>query len=278
MKTVEKALKPDKISAFREYDDVMKRIVAESKREVTQLQNQRESLIITNRELDDNLVRKQGQFEQWKRLEEQKLQDLKSKLNNEIIRREKAIEIGELDMSRRSEEMSRREEIGRGIIEKEKKLNNDRIEIEKLRLSASNLMESANKKMSDASSLYSQANIAEKRSVEKENKANLINEQIVKREHIVSEKEKELELKSKNLDELSKILDPKIEIIRDIEKKNEIAKKELLSKEQEIDKKINEEITILRNLEIKQKKLAEYENNLNQLDEEIKRKALGINV
>ncbi len=268
----------DKVSMFKDYDEVMKRIIDQEKKEVAELQRQKGLLVLSNRDLEDDLTRKRGQFEQWKRLEEQKLTEVKNKLNNEVIRREKSLEMGELDMSRRSEEMSRREEIGKQLLTRESKLNNDRLEVEKLRVSASLLMENANKKMSEASSLYSQATIADQKSKEALNKSNRINDEVLKREHAIVEREKELALQSKNVEELRKIIDPKLAEIKTIEDNIDIERKQLAKREESVNAQIIEERTILKDLDLKEKKLLEREKQLNQKDEEITRKGLMIGV
>ena len=269
-----KELTPDKVSMFRDYDDVMKRIIQEETKEVAELQRQKGNLVLGNRELEDKLTRQQSQFEQWKRMEEQKLTELKNKMNNDIIRREKAIEIGELDMKRRSEEISRREEIGKTILGKETRLYNDRLDVEKLRVSASVLMEDANRKMSDASSMYSQANVTNQKAQDTMNKANLLNDTIIKREGIVSEKEKEILLQSKNLEELRKVIDPKLSELKILEDKLATQVAELKKKEELVNSKIVEEKSFLRSLEDRENKLIERQKELNQKDEDITRKAL----
>ena len=272
-KTV-KAVATDKVKMFSEYDDVMKRLIAESKREVAELQHTRETLLIKKTQLEDEIKRQQSQFEQWKRLEEDKMQQAKFKFNNEIIAKEKASEIGELDLKRRSEEIQRREAVGIKIMEKETKLNNDRLEIESLRSQASHLMEEAQRKMSDASSMFSNANQMEAKAKETLNKANVLNDSIVKRENIIAEKEKDMELKTKNLEELQRIVDPKMVELKAIQEKIDIQEKDLVRRESSVEGKMNEERIILKDLEAKEKKLREREKQLDQKEEEILRKAL----
>jgi chromosome segregation ATPase len=274
MATKEKSIAPDKVKMFTEYDDVMKRIVAESKREVAQLQATRQEMVMRNAALQDEINRKQGAFEQYKRLEEEKLQQLKFKFNNEQIAKEKRLEIGELDMSRRQEEMARREEIGRAIVAKELKLNNDRIELEKIRSTASGLLETAYKKQSEASSMISQATELERKAKDAITKANAINETMLKREHDLEDKEKEIESRMKNLEELQKIIDPKIEELKILENKIVEKEKELNIKEESVNAKLVEERTLVKDLDAEKKNISELRKQLDQKDEEVTRKAL----
>jgi hypothetical protein len=271
---IEKAKVPDKIKMFNDYDEMRNRIIKDSEEKIKELNTRREVLIIHNRQLEEQLVRRQSEFEQWKRLEEEKIKDMKNKFNNDQIVREKKLEVGELDLSRRNEECIRREAIGKVAVEKEAKLNNDRIEIEKLRSSANLMMDNAQRKMSDALSVESQANIKLAKAKEIENKANAINESIIKRENDVLEKEKEMSLATKNLEELKLIVEPKILEIKIREDKVNKDKEFVLEKEREVENKINEEKIMLRDLDILTKRNKDREKQLDQKEEDITRKAL----
>ena len=270
----ETTVTPEKLSMFKDYDSVIQRVLTESKREVEELQHQRELLMIKNRQMEDDLIKKQSQYEQWKRQEEQKMKQVTDTVNNDIIRREKALEIGELDMSRRATEMAHREELGKRIIAKEAKINNDRIEIEKLRSKASQLMDDAHRKMSDAVNKFSEATVREEKAKEIESKASSLNDAIVKREHLVNEKEKDVESRIKNAQELQNIVDPKIKELSSLEAKLEKERQIIDEKEKNIDNKLNENKLIITNLEYREKKIREREKQLDQKEDDIKRQLL----
>lgn len=265
---------PDKVNLFSNQDQMMQRILIESKKEVEKLNQQREMLILTNRQIEDDIARKTAQFEQWKRLEEQKVQDMKNKFKNDEINCAKKIEIGELDLLRRQEEMAKREKLGIEIVEKSKKLNEERIDIEKLRSNANSLMDTANRKFSEASTLFSQATQSEIKAKEMVREANLINENLVRRENLVREKEKEIEINTKNLEQLKVIVEPKIEELKHTERNIDNKKKDLLKREEEVTRKINEENVLIKSIQIEKAKLDERKKELDEKEQEITRKVI----
>ena len=273
-KKVVKAVAPDKLSLFTEHDEVLRRIIAEGQREVDELNHRRELLIIQNRQLQDDLVRKQSQFDQNLRVEKTKHQEWINKSKNEEIARMAKVDFAEANWVRRDEEMKHREELGIKIVEKQNKINNDRLEIEKLRSSASAIMDDANRKMSEANSLFSQANIRESKAKETLDRANAINDSLNQRENALKEKEKTLADGLKNLEAIKEIVDPKIKEIKLIEDGIEKREKEVRLKEEQVERKIYEERELLKAVEISQKKHKDREKQLDQREEEITRKAI----
>ena len=270
----ETTITPDKINMLKDYDTMVQRVAMASKKELETLTAQRENLILKNSELERELTRKQSEFEQWKRLETMKFDEVRRKTNNEIIKKEKELEVGELDISRRIEEIAKREKLGIAIVAKEAKLNNDRIEIEKLRSKISLMEENANRTLSDAMSKHHEATLREEKAKKILADSNTLNEVIVKREQKLKELERDSSESLKNMQEVKAIIDPKIKELNVLQETLDKSKKAVEAKEQAIANKSSECNIIMKDLEAREKKIKEREKQLDQKDAEITRKAL----
>lgn len=274
VKKIEKSMEPDKISMFKNYDDVMQRILAEAKIERNEIDHQ---ILLKKQEyqsLVDSIVRRQNEFEQWKRAELEKTQQEISKRKNEILAKEKMLSVSEEIIKRKMMEAEERERICSGLVDQRNKLNNDRIEVEKLHSRVSGMNMEAQKMMDKANSMLNQVSVRESRVREIETKTSGLNSELSTRENNLSAKEMDINNRLKNLEKVKDVVEPKILELKLLEENVKKLKRELDDEKNEVLKKIEEENSLLRGIEIREKKVKDREKELLQKGEEINRKAL----
>ena len=265
---------PEKVEMFKNYDDVMQRILAEAKREKAEIDHQ---ILLKKQEYQgivDSCVRRQNDFEQWKRAELERTNQEVSKRKNEVISREKMLSVSEELIKRKMLEADERERISAKLVDERNKVNSDRIEVEKLNHLARETNLEAQKMIDKAHTLLNQVSSRESQIKAIENKTNGINSEMSSRENAVAVKEKDLNSRLKNLEEVKLSIEPKISELKLIEENIKKQRKELVEEKNDVLKKTEEEKALLKGIQIREQKLKEKERDLLQKEEEIMRKAL----
>lgn len=199
----------NKVSMF-EFAEVSSALVEQKKRELADLHH---NLLLATSSLtatQQQIAKDKVAFEQWKKatdaIREKELQKKEQAFDAKLH----ALDINVQNFEKRSAELKKREMLAANVIEDRNKLNIDRIEVERLRHRAEELMDSANKEMSRANRIINEANAREEQVKKLEQKINDYNEQISKREASVEAREKDVAMNLRNLEEIRKELGPKL--------------------------------------------------------------------
>lgn len=273
-KTTGKEVQPETVSLFGNYDDVMKRILASLDAEKNNLEH---TILLKKSELrrvQDQIGQQQTQFEQWKRTETEKFNQEIAKRKNKMLEQENALRVGEDLFKHKMMEIQERERISVGLVEQRQKLNNDRIEVEKLHSSAKLMTLEAQRQLEKANSMLNQVSIREKDIKDTEVRVNNLNSTFAKREENVTIKEKDLTARLKNLEEVKSAVEPRIEELKLLEENIKKEKRESEDLRNEVAHKVEEERALIKGIEDREKKAKQKEKELLQKEEEITRKAL----
>lgn len=265
---------PEKVEMLRNYDGLMQRIIEEAKREKVEIDHQ---ILLKKQEYQriiDATVRQQNDFEKWKRSETEKLNQEIAKRKNEIINKENMLRVAEELIKRKTMEADERERISAGLVDERNRVNNDRIEVEKLNHKAKEANLEAQKLMDKANQLLNQVSIRETQVKRIEEKVNGINSGLSSRESTVIEKEKGIDSRIKNLEQVKSAIEPKIEELKLIEENIKKEKKALDDEKNDILKKVEEEKAMLKGIQVRELKVKDKEKELLRREEEIMRKAL----
>jgi hypothetical protein len=269
----------NKMSQMKDYDEILEKLIAESKRERDDLDHQitlkKNQLLQTQ----EQIVRQQQEFEKNKRISEEKRNEEFVKRENAIALKEHALRVGEDNFTKRMFELGEREKTVSGLVDERKALANERIEVEKLHRRADDTLKEAHLKLAEADSKYHKASMLETVIREKENQINGKIRDIDVRENTITDKLKDIKSREKNFEEVKKVIDPKLEELKFLEKSIKDKETELSKKGDELRERIAENSAIIKGLEEREKKVKERERMVLQKDEEITRKALlaGIN-
>lgn len=262
-----------KVTMF-EYNDAIERLLKQSKEELNILQHN--CLLATNqlKQTQEAIQRERSNFEQWKREQEAKHKNDMSLIKNSLDEREHRIKIGEQNYSKRDFDLKQKEVQMMALVEERNKVNNDRIDIEKLRVKANELLQDVNRKSGEATNKSNIVAMREKEIKDIVDSYNTKNQDISHRENILNQRDKEYQENLKNMNELKKTVEPKIKELSFMEENIKKTKEEVTRKEMDILRKIEENKAILRGMEEKDNKLKEKERFLNTKEEEVLRKSL----
>lgn len=207
----------EKVS-MADYSDITMQLLDQRKRELADLQHNYLMLHNSLKDVQAHIAREKSEFVQWKTAEEQRK-------NKELIRRqqdmdakEHALQINVNLFDKRSAELKVREQLVSTLTSDRQKLNDDRVEVEKLRTKAEQLMSSAVKKQSEAQSLFNNARLAEENAKKLEEKANLTNADLSKREAQLKADVKDYEVRMRNFTEAKKEIDSRIKELEEFKK------------------------------------------------------------
>lgn len=271
---VEKKLKDEQEVPMFEYNSAVQELVKISKLEKEKLDHQ---LVLAKgnlSQLKQEHIRLQGEFNQWKMAEEQKFKNELSKRHNQLVDQENKMSVFFRDLEQRKMDLTIKEERFLKVDEERQKLGNDRVEVEKIRVNALNLMADADRKLSEANSAMAQANIRIEQSTKLDNKNNIRNQELCKREDQIKFDLKNLDMERNHLVELREFVEPKIMEIKQLEESIIRDKKETAEKHQDIINKIEEDKIFLKSMEDKKSKLDIRERELRSAEDEFKRKSL----
>lgn len=222
--------------------------------------------------LQEEHIRRQGEFNQWRMTEEQKFKNEVSKRHNQLIDQENKMNIFHRDLEQRRADLLVKEERYLSVEKDKNDIGNARVEIEKMRVNALNLMAEADRKISESKSEMAQANIRIEQSNLLDQKNHIRNQELVVREDKLVFDLKNIEMERNHLVELREFVEPKIVEIKEVEDQILSDKKEILEKHQDIINKTEENKVALRALEDKATKLDIRERELRSREDELKRK------
>lgn len=256
------------------YNEAVTELVKIAKQKKEDLEHQ--CLLLSNqlKQLQESLIRERNDFDIWKRQEKNKFQDEMNLIRNSIVEKENRIDIGISNMESRSADIKTRQIQLLHVEEERKKINDERIEIERLRNSAADKLNELNSKSAQLSSTISNLSYREKEIEEKNKKVESINDSLNKRENELNKKKEEVDEKIKNLESLKEIVDPKIAEIDLKSKELEKVQKEVESQAKEVAKRIEEDRAMIRAIEDRDLKVKFRERELDTKEEELKRLAL----
>lgn len=214
-------------------------------------------LLSTNelKQLRERLNRERSEFEQFKRADLVKHQDVIDVRYNKIIQRENELNMASEQMTKRSADLKTMEQKYQELLLERKKLDADRIEVERIRVMGHDISKTANENMSKAQGLMSSVSFKENEMNLKERKLNDLNAQLSIREGELKAREEKVGLEARNVAELKTLTDPKIKEIDAKVKEIEAAKLELAQKEIDLTKKIEESRAALRAIQEKEDRL-----------------------
>ncbi len=265
-------LKSEQEVPMFEYNSAVQELIKIAKAKKEELDHQ--IVLATNnlKLLQEEHIRRQGEFNQWRMGEEQKFKNDVSKRHNQLIDQENKMNIFHKDIEQRKADLSIKEERYMKVEEEKQAIGNARVEIEKIRVNALNLMAEADRKISEARSEMSQASIRIEQSKQLDDKNNIRNQELCVREDKLQFDLKNLEMERNHLSELKEFVEPKIVEIKEIEEQTLRDKKEIVEKHQDIINKTEENKIALRALEDKATKLDIRERELRSREDELKRK------
>lgn len=257
-----------------EYNSAIQELVKISKSEKERLDHQIVIAKSNLNQLRQEHIRLQGEFNQWKMSEEQKFRNELSKRHNQLIDQENKMNILHRDLEQRRADLIIKEERYLKVEEDRNAIGNARVEVEKLRTNAMNLMAEADRKFSDAHSAMTQGSLRIEQSKKLDDKNAIRNQELCVREDKLKFDMKNLEMERNHLIELKEFVEPKIVEIKEIEFRTSSDKKEIDVKHQDIINKSEENKIALKALEDKKSKLDIQERELRSREDELKRKII----
>lgn len=226
------------------------------------------------KQFQEALNKEKMEFDIWKREQRQILQHELDLRNNKCIEKENSLNIASNQIEKRVADLKTIEEKYKGLLDERAKLDADRIEVERIRVRGGDILNEANIKMAQANGIIINFTDKEKILIAKEQKLNDFNLDISKREDVVKVAGLKLEQDMNNLEELKKIVEPKIKEI-DAQLLNiEEQKKDIVSREIEIKRRIDEDKVMLRGIEEREMKVKQAERELSAREEDLKRKII----
>lgn len=267
-------LKNEKEVPMFEYNSAVQELVKLAKAEKDNLEQQ---IVLAKSRLSQTrqeIIRKEGEFNQWKMGEEQKFKNELSKRHNQLVDQENKMNIFHKDLEQRRADLLVKEERYLKVEEEKNAIGNTRVEVERIRVNANNLMAEADRKLSEAKSAMVQANIRIEQSNKLDIKNVTKNQELAAREDKLAFDLKNLEMERNHLAELKEFVEPKIVEIKDMEENIQNARKEIEIKHQEVINKTEENKIIMKALEDKKALLDKRENEIKSKEEELRRKIL----
>lgn len=270
--------KVSSITGLVGYNEAINELVKIAKQKKDDLDHQ--CLLASNqlKQIQENLIRERNEFDIWKRQEKERFQQEMNVLHNAIVEKENTINIGISNMESRSRDLKVRETQMVQIEEDKRKLNDERIEIERLRNSAVEKLNEVKQKSSELSSSISSLSYREKEIKDKSIAIEEQNRQLSVREQALIKNKEDMDQKIKNLESLKLIVDPKIAEIDSKTKELQSLKKEMDEQNAEINRRIEEDKAMVRAIEERDMKLKMGERDLASREEELKRAMLVKNV
>ncbi len=267
-------LKSEQEVPMFEYNSAVQELIKIAKAKKEELDHQ--IVLATNnlKLLQEEHIRRQGEFNQWRMSEEQKFKNEVSKRHNQLIDQENKMNIFHKDIEQRKADLLVKEERYMKVEEEKQAIGNARVEIEKIRVNALNLMAEADRKISEARSEMAQANIRIEQSKQLDDKNNIRNQELCVREDKLQFDLKNLDMERNHLSELKEFVEPKIAEIQELESQVTRDKKETVEKNQDTINKLEEIKVALRALEDKKSKLDIQEREFRSKEDEFKRKVI----
>lgn len=259
-----------------DFNEGMKDIVEQKQREFSDLQHNIVLATLNLKQLQEQIGRDRNAFDNWKKGEQQKFEKECGLRQNKITEKENALSISEKTFVTRSEALKQKEVAVMRLMEERVQLNNDRIDVERLRTRTQSEFQEAKSKMSEANH---KLEISVKKDKEIILKLELINSKISENNNIeqrILEKTKHVEASIKNLEAIQENIDPKIKEIEEIQKNIESQKLEIEKRNRDIDRKIEEERNLILTFSGTDKKLRQRELDLASKEEDYTRKMMAL--
>lgn len=184
--------------------------------------------------LQESMVRQRNDFDHKLLVDKQKFEQDKNKKWNEFLQREDNISKGEQNLIKRIKEVESREKAVVVLEEERKKLVNDRIEVEHLKNQALEENKKAQILISEATNKLNNANIKNKEADVKLNEVNSKLALVNKLESEINKKTKDFTIREKNLEEVRKIIEPKLEEGKKLEEQNKKDLEEISKQKSEL--------------------------------------------
>lgn len=226
--------------------------------------------------LSEAHVKQEAEFNKKLRANTKEFEDEKNKLLTDLANRGKAMEVGERELKHAIKVNNDREMSLAKLSDVKIRLNNERLEVEKLRGMASGLMDEATRKIEQADSRLSAISIREGKVDEKHKEINKLNSEVVGIRNTIDKDKEETELVRKNLEKLRSFVEPKIKEVSLIEENTKKRLDEIKIKDEDATHKLEESRAILRGIEAREKKVKEKEREVLTLQEEVMKKKLLI--
>lgn len=222
------------IKELADYADVSRALINKYDKERADLQHLIATLNIQERQLRDRLIRQENEHRnKLKQEETASKQKIQQELNR-LIDKTKEFELRERSILEREKELQEAEVIHAKINEAKKEIINDRIEVQRMKSGATELMDRATREAAEAEAKLARANSLEASSKKLNAESRAIRAELVDREDRIKEEEKNLAAQINNYTKIQKEVDPKLKEITD--KQAELAKqlKEISSKEENV--------------------------------------------
>lgn len=274
----DKILEVDKKSGFETYNEAAKILLEQTKRDLDEINHKIQLKEIEMTNLDQSIVKKQSEFEQWRRSEEKKHTSEYTKKWNDLVERENRIAKSEIELTNRLANIQQREDVAIKLREKENTLNNERLEIEKIRSDVKLQEHNVGLKQDQLNAIEGNLVNREIESKEIIRKANEINSSLAVREEDIKKQLDNIKASEKNYEKLKDFVEPKIKEIK--LKEDEIDKKlkEIKASEDKVIRINEENKSMLAGIETREKKVKDREKTVVQKEEEINRKALLLEI
>lgn len=264
----------EKVGLFNDWIKSMDVVIADRTKEKNGIEHQILLGRIELQNIQESKVREQGAYEQKRRKEEAEFEQLKCAKMREIEKKLYAIEINEQSLVKRMSEVEIREANVKNLEDEKHKLSLDRLELEKIATKADTTLKDASSKLSLAEDKINKANAIKEKVDEETKRIKFLDDSLISREENIKKQIEYNESIKANIENVRKEIEPKIEKLENM--KQEIDRKTKLANEkiEEINEKINEEKVLLNKISDERKAINSKLLELNQREEEIRRKEL----
>ena len=262
------------VKLFPELHSSMEIILNEKIRKKEEIEAVLMSLELQLSKVKSDTVREQSLFKQWKQQELQKFEDLKREQLAEITKKEYRLDLGLAEYDRNTADLEKRLKDVMKLEDERHAISMSRIDIENMMIEARNIAKEGKEKLDEAENKFQK--ISERESELKE-EAKRLKDIEDAQNAVIEEYNKKNELmadEKKNLDEVRKNITPQLEEFKKLTNENKLQIAEIDSKTRLLNEKIVEEKHALDMLESEKAYIEKKKLELNQREDELKRREL----
>jgi len=262
-----------KVSMF-EYSEMASQMIEQRKKEFSNLQHNYLLATMALKNTQEQIANERVAFEQLKKAEEKRREDILVKKERDMDEKAHALEVNVRTFEKRSADLKAREIAVAHLFEDRNKLNEERIDVERLRNKAEDAMRQANKKSSEASALMNTSRVKEDEAKALMAKVDAMNVNLATREAQQKKQTDEIINRIKELNALKEIVDPKIKELELVDAGIKEKEAELAQREKDVARKLEEDRAIVIAFSEREKKLKAREIEVSTREQEVTRKLL----